>query len=127
MTAENQNDRPAIEKVVMRYINGIAQSDPDSVVSAFHPNAAMTGHFGGSFQIVQQAGKHIADYMRSIGPTTVHSPKFRASILSVQQAADTAAVAIAEEQLQGHDMRSFFHLHKVDGNWLITSKATTVV
>lgn len=127
MTAEGRNDRPAIEKVVMKYIDGIAHSDPDSVASAFHPHATMTGHFGGKFQIVEHAGKHIADYMKKIGPTSAHSPKFRGSILSVQQAADTASVAIAEEQLQGHDMRSFFHLHKVEGNWLITSKATTVV
>ena len=127
MTAQTKDDRPAIEQVVMRYINGIAKSDPDSVASAFYANATMTGHFGGKFQQVQGAGKHIADYMRSIEPTSVHSPNFRGSILSVAQAAETAAVAIAEEQLQGHDMRSFFHLHKIDGQWLITSKATTVI
>jgi uncharacterized protein (TIGR02246 family) len=127
MTQESNNERTAIEQVVSRYINGIAQSDPDLVASAFHPNATMTGHFGGKFTLVQQAGQHIAGYMRSIGPTSEHSPNFKGSILSVSQAADTAAAAIAEEQLQGHDMRSYFLLHKVDGNWVITSKATTVV
>ena len=127
MTQETSNDRPAIEKTVLKYIDGLAQSNPDLVASAFHPDAVMTGNFGGQFKFVAHAGQHIAKYMRSIGPTSEHSPEFKGSILSVAQAADTAAVAIAEEQLQGHDMRSFFHLHKVDGTWLITSKATTVV
>jgi hypothetical protein len=121
------NDRSAIEEVVMRYIDGIARSEPDLVARAFHPDATMTGHFGGKFSTVQHAGKHIADYMRSIGPTSEHSPTFRGSIESVEQAANMAAVTIAENQLQGHDMRSFFHLHKIDGQWLITSKATTVL
>jgi hypothetical protein len=121
------DERSAIEETVMRYINGIAMSDPDSVESAFHPHAVMTGHFGPTFKIVQDAGKHIAKYMRSIEPTSVHSPNFSGAILSVTQARDTASVAIAEKQLQGHNMQSFFHLHRIDGNWLILSKATTVL
>jgi len=127
MKSEAKDERAAIEQVVMRYINGIAKSDPHLVESAFHPRATMTGHFGGKFEVVQEAGKYIADYMRKIEPTSVHSPKFRGSILNVTQAAQTADVAIAEDQLQGHDMRSFFQLHKVDGQWLITAKATTVL
>jgi hypothetical protein len=127
MSANSSDERPAIEQTVMLYINGIAQSNPDAVASAFHPKATMTGHFGGAFSVVEGAGKHIADYMRSIQPTSVHSPKFKGSILSVTQAANMASVAIAEDQLQGHDMRSFFQLHKVDGRWLITAKATTVL
>jgi hypothetical protein len=127
MNSQVKDERAAIEQVVMRYINGIAKSDPDSVERAFHPRATMTGHFGGKFEVVQEAGKHIADYMRTIEPTSVHSPKFRGSILNVTQAAQMADVVIAEDQLQGHDMRSFFQLHKVDGHWLITAKATTVL
>jgi Putative lumazine-binding len=126
-TKSSSDDGPAIQQTVMRYINGIAQSNPDAVASAFHPKATMTGHFGGTFKVVEEAGKHIADYMRSIQPTSVHSPQFKGSILSVTQEANMATVSIAEDQLQGHDMRSFFHLHKVDGKWLITAKATTVL
>jgi len=127
MDSSISDEKSAIETAVWRYIDGLAKSDPDLVESAFHPSAVMTGHFGPTFKVVQEAGKHIAKYMRSIGPTSVHSPNFSGAILSVTQARDTASVAIAENQLQGHDMRSFFHLHKVAGNWLILSKATTVL
>jgi len=127
MATDNRSERAAIEATVRRYIDGIAKSDPECVASAFHPNATMTGHFGGKFTLVEHAGKHIADYMRSIGSTSVHSPHFRGSITSVLQEGDMAAVAIAEDQLQGHDMRSFFQLHKIDGQWLITAKATTTL
>jgi hypothetical protein len=127
MSTPSSDDRAAIEEVVMRYINGIAESKPDMVASAFHADATMTGHFGGKFQTVQHAGTHIANFMRSIEPTSVHSPNFKGSISSVEQAAQMASVTIAENQLQGHDMRSFFHLHKIDGKWQITAKATTVL
>jgi hypothetical protein len=127
MPTDNRSERGAIEATVKRYIDGIAKSDPDHVASAFHPSATMTGHFGGKFAQVEHAGKHIADYMRSIGPTSEHSPNFRGSITSVLQEGDMASVAIAEDQLQGHNMRSFFQLHKIDGKWLITAKATTTL
>jgi uncharacterized protein (TIGR02246 family) len=127
MAKENRGDREAIEATVRRYIDGIAKSNPDGVDSAFHPDATMTGHFGGKFTSVQHAGRYIADYMRKIEPTHVHSPKFSGSITSVLQEADIASVAIAESQLQGHEMRTFFQLHKIDGKWLITAKATTIL
>lgn len=127
MATESVNERGAIEATVRRYIDGIATSKPELVESAFHPDATMSGHFGGKFTLVEHAGRHIADYMRKIEPTHVHSPKFAGSITNVRQEAGMASVAIAENQLQGHDMRTFFHLHKIDGSWLITAKATTVL
>lgn len=127
MANEGVNERSAIEATVRRYIEGITKSKPELVESAFHPSATMTGHFGGKFTVVEHAGQHIAEYMRKIEPTHVHSPKFSGSISEVRQEAGMASVAIAENQLQGHDMRTFFHLHKVDGSWLITAKATTVM
>ena len=59
-----------IEATVHRYVNGILETDIAKVQSAFHPEAVMTGHFGGQFMVIPKAGDFIADYMRKIAPTS---------------------------------------------------------
>lgn len=125
MTIQESPEREAIEATVRKYIDGLAGSRPDLLAEAFHPQATMTGHFGGEYYVTpERAGQHIANFMRTLPPTAEHSPNFKGRIISVVQHGTMAAVEIAEDQLQGKDMKTFFHLHKIDGRWLITSKAT---
>ncbi|AQS83853.1 MAG: nuclear transport factor 2 family protein [Acetobacter aceti] len=118
------NERVAIEATVNKYINGIRDTDPDLVASAFHPQAVMTGHFGGKFVIIPNAGAFVADYMRKAPPTHETSPNFKGKIVRVDHYGTLADVAIEENGLEGNDMRTFFILHKVDGEWLIAQKGT---
>ncbi|HZU62519.1 MAG TPA: nuclear transport factor 2 family protein [Novosphingobium sp.] len=118
------DERGAIETVVFKYINGIRDSDPDLVASAFHAQAVMTGHFGGQFMVIPNAGAFVADYMRKAPPTHESSPDFEGRIVRVDQYGTLANVAIEENGLEGHDMRSVFILHKIDGAWLIVQKGT---
>lgn len=117
------NERQAIEATINKYIDGIAQHNSDLVAEAFHPEAIMSGHRGDDFSIVP-AAKTIVDYMAVIPPIAETSPDFKGRIISIEQKASMATAIIAEDDLEGLDFITYFHLHKVDGNWLITSKAT---
>lgn len=118
-------ERDAIAATVQKYIDGIGKTRPELLAEAFHPDATMTGHFGGKFRVTPKGtGEHIAEYMRKIEPTSVHSPKFKGTIVSITQHGTMASAEIAEDQLQGKDMKTFFQLHKINGAWLITAKAT---
>lgn len=125
MSIQEAPDRAAISATVQKYIDGLAQSRPELVSEAFHPQATMTGHFGGAYRVTPEAaGDHIANFMRTIPPTSEHSPRFKGRIVSVVQHGTMASAEIAEDQLQDKDMKTFFQLHKIDGRWLITAKAT---
>lgn len=117
------NERNAIEATINKYIDGIAQHNSNLVAEAFHPEAIMSSHRGDDFSIVP-AAKTIVDYMAVIPPIAETSPDFKGRIISIEQKASMATAIIAEDDLEGLDFITYFHLHKVDGKWLITSKAT---
>jgi len=117
-------DRQQIEETVQRYIDGIANSEPDKVSAAFHAEATMSGHFGGEYRATPGCGQHIADFMKTIPPTSEHSPHFKGSINTISQQGTMAFVAISEDGLQDKDMKTYFLLHKIDNAWLITAKST---
>lgn len=118
------DDIAAIETTVYKYIDGIAQSKPDLVAESFHPDAAMTRVADGEISFMPRCGPHIAEFMKSIPPTSEHSPNFKGRITDVRLFGTMASVEIAEDQLQGKDMKTFFQLHKGSRGWLITAKAT---
>lgn len=113
-----------IEAIVHRYVDGILETDIAKVQSAFHPEAVMTGHFGGQFMVIPKAGDFIADYMRKIAPTSEHSPNYSGRIVDTEQFGTLARATLEENQLQGKNMRTVLILHKVDGEWLIAQKGT---
>tara|TARA_B100001123_G_C15134239_1_gene956668 strand:- start:626 stop:1009 length:384 start_codon:yes stop_codon:yes gene_type:complete len=122
MTARTQ-DQDAIEVTIRKYIDGIGQHNTDLIVEAFHPQAIMSGHRGEHFSIIP-AAESIVAYMNSITPVSESSPDFAGRIISVDQKDTMATAIIAEDALEGLNFITYFHLHKVDGEWLITSKAT---
>ena len=116
-------DQVAIEATIQKYIDGIAKHDTDLVADAFHPQAIMSSHRGDNFSIVP-AAETIVNYMKRITPIAESSPDFTGRILSVDQKDTMATAIIAEDALEGLNFITYFHLHKVNGTWLITSKAT---
>ena len=84
----------------------------------------MSGHFGPDFSIVPNAGKFIAEYMKSAPPISESSPNLSSRIESIEQTGTMAQATVAENGLEGMNFTTLFHLHRVDGNWLITAKAT---
>ena len=116
-------DQSAIEATIQKYIDGIAQHNTGLITEAFHPDAIMSSHRGDQFGIVP-AAKSIVDYMNNIRPISESSPDFASRIMSVEQKDTMATAVIAEDKLEGLNFVTYFHLHKVDGAWLISSKAT---
>ena len=121
---DNAKDRDAITATVQKYLDGVAQDNPDLVAEAFHPQATMSGHFNGEFAIIPNAGQFIAEYMKSAPPISESSPNLSSSIDSIEQAGTMARVAISENGLEGANFTTYFHLHQVDSNWTIAAKAT---
>jgi hypothetical protein len=108
---------------IQKYIDGIARHDTELLAEAFHDDAIMSSHLGGKFAIVPAKATIVA-YMKSNPPVSETSPNFRGRILSIEQAGSMASATIAEDELEGLNFITFFHLHNLDGTWLITSKAT---
>jgi|ETNmetMinimDraft_25_1059894.scaffolds.fasta_scaffold142670_1 hypothetical protein len=119
----NAQDREAIVATIQKYMDGVAQSNTDFIAEAFHPQATMSGHFGEEFLIVP-AAEDIIEYMKSVPPTSETSPNYSNRIVSIEQTGTMAQATIMELQLEGMDFTTHFQLHLVEGNWLITAKAT---
>jgi uncharacterized protein (TIGR02246 family) len=117
------DEHSEIHAVVQGYIDALADSDTTKMASAFHPDATISGDFGNGVQVSRVADTVVA-YMKTLPPTTVHSPKFKGRVLSVLQVGNHASAVIEEDELQGMNFTTFFHLHKVGGQWKITAKAT---
>ena len=120
----NAKDRDAIATTVQKYLDGVAQDNPDLVAEAFHPQATLSGYLGPEFSIVPGAGKFIADYMKSSPPISESSPNLSSQIDSIEQVGTMAEAKISEIGLEGMNFKTLFHLHQVEGDWLITAKAT---
>lgn len=120
----NTNEHDAIKACIQKYIDGIAKHDTDLIAEAFHPQALMSSHRGDEFVLEQPAGQAIVDYMNEIPPVYETSPDFKGRILMVEQNGTMATAIIAEDDLEGFNFATYFHLHKVEGTWLIISKAT---
>ena len=116
-------EQDAIEACIQKYIDGIAQHNAELVAEAFHPQAILSSHYEDEFSIVP-AAKTIVDYMKSIPPISESSPDFAGRVISVDQKETMATAIIGEDGLEGLNFITYFHLHRVDGTWLITSKAT---
>lgn len=119
-------DHEAITAVINKYIDAIAQTRPADMPEVFHPQAIMAAQIDGRLSITAGGvGEFIADYMSKVPPTKESSPRFQGRILSVKQHGDIAAVEVAEDQLEGKNMKTFFLLNKSNGAWIVTAKATT--
>ncbi len=116
-------DQKAIEANIQKYIDGIAQHNSELAAEPFHPQATLSMHKGDDFMVVPAVDTIVA-YMASIPPIQETSPNFGGRILSVEQKDTMATAIIAEDKLEGLNFITYFHLHKVDGEWLIVSKAT---
>lgn len=116
-------EQDAIEACIQKYIDGIAQDNSDLVAEAFHPQGTMSIHKGPEFAILP-AAESIVEYMKNTPPISETSPDFTGRILSLEQKGPMATVIIAEDALEGLNFTTYFHVHKVDGTWLITSKST---
>ena len=122
MNARTQ-DQDAIEATIQKYVDGTKYNKTDLIRAAFHPQATISTHLGSDFLLIP-AVEAIVNHMDSNPPTSETSPDFTSQVVSVDQAGTMATATVKEDALGGLNFTTYFHLHKVYGEWVITAKAT---
>jgi len=120
---EREDELEEIYRVVLNYIKAMATSDLVLMENIFHPNATITGNFDGTVSVTKMVDGMLP-FMKTLPPTTQHSPRFGGRVLNVVQKGLIASAAVEENQLMDTDFTTFFQLHKVDALWKITAKVT---
>lgn len=124
------SDYDAVAAAISMYIDGIATSNTKLLRDVFHPAATMSGHFpvpdrpGAKAFAIVPAADAICSYLESVPPVSETSPNFQGRIVAIDLHDTVASVTIAERNLEGEDFVTYFHVHKVEGRWVIASKAT---
>lgn len=120
----------AVAAAISKYIEGIATSNTKLLREVLHPEATMSGHFpvpdrpGTKAFAILPAADALCSYLESVPPVSETSPNFQGRIVAIDLYDTVASVTIAERNLEGEDFVTYFHVHKVDGRWVIASKAT---
>lgn len=126
MTEQTQ-DTAAIAAVLQSYIDGIKATKAQNMREIFHEDATISRQKPDGFVITPKFRDMIAGFLESCTPIHETSPDFGGEIVSIDHVEDVGSARILEKNLDGHDFHTFFLLHKVDGRWLISSKATQAV
>jgi hypothetical protein len=121
--AEREDELEEIYRVVLNYIKAMAKSDLTLMADIFHPNATVTGFFDGSVSVTRFVDGMLP-FMKTLPPTTQHSPRFGGRVTSVLQKGLIASAMVEEDQLMDTNFTTFFQLHKVGDAWKITAKVT---
>lgn len=111
-------DYDAIRSVVQLCLDGEAKGDVAKLKEAFHEDARMFGHLGGTrYDVPIQS---LFD-MAAEGPADTGN--YQARILSVTQVGDAATAIAAEDGYWGTvSFVDFFSLCRIDGTWKIVNK-----
>lgn len=111
----------AIRKTVNKYGDGITKGDIELLRSAFHPKAMMYGCSGDSVTIVEIEGLYA--YVASQEAPTTTGEQHRCFISKIDVSGNAATVEVAQENCYGVHYINYFQLLKIEGQWLIVSKA----
>lgn len=114
-------DTQSIEAVVQLYIDGIHNGDAALLRQAFHPQAMMYGTSGDKVTITPIEGLY--SFVETCVPPARSGDLHQCSIVSIQVAGNTAAAEMTEDQTFGHNYVNYFHLLKIEGQWVIVSKS----
>jgi hypothetical protein len=115
----------AIRKTVNKYGDGITNGDIALLRSAFHPKAMMYGNSGDSTLIVEIEG--LFTYVAAQEAPVTTGEQHRYQITKLDVAGNAASVEMVQENCYGVNYINYFQLLKIEGQWLIVSKAYDVV
>jgi hypothetical protein len=111
----------SIRDTIQLYIDGIHNGDTALLKKAFHPQAMMYGTSGANVTVTAIEGLYA--YVEGAEPPVRSGDLHKCSIISIRVAGNTSSVEMTEEQTYGHNYVNYFHLLKVEGQWLIVSKS----
>ncbi len=107
--------------VIAEYINACDAGSVDRLKAIFHEQALMSGYMMGEYLMgsPEPFFQSIENPPPEAPPTTGN---YKGEITSVEVSGAVASVTLKETGFMGMNFTDFFHLAKVDGNWLIISK-----
>jgi hypothetical protein len=115
------NELESIRKTVNKYGEGITNGDLALLRSAFHPKAMMYGINGNDLAAVEIEGLYA--YVASQEAPAITGEQHRCVITNVDVDGLAASVEVLQENCYGVNYINYFQLLKIDGEWLIVSKA----
>ncbi len=118
---ESTTDEQSIREVVGFYVDGIHNGNTDLLKKAFHPRAMMYGSSPNSVTIIEIDGLY--GFVNANVPPSKSGDLHKCTISSVERSGNAASVVMREESVFGHDYTNYFQLLKIDGRWVIVSKA----
>jgi hypothetical protein len=118
---EKNAELQAIRDTINLYIDGLDTGNIDTLKKAFHPQAMMYGSSAKTTTIVAIQGLY--DYVAANTPPSKSGEPHECFICSIQYAGNVASVEMTEAAAYGNDYTNYFQLLKIDGKWVIVSKA----
>ena len=114
------SEREAIESTIQLYFDCLHESSKDMVNLAFHPNAKITGIFGGDFH--EMSRDEFGDLVASQQPSPKENGEtLKVEILSIEVAGITAGARVRDDYL-GFTFVDTLSLVKTDETWVIYNK-----
>lgn len=118
---EKNAELQAITATINLYIDGLHMGNIETLKKAFHPKAMMYGISPKAATIVEIDGLYA--FVSANEPPSRTGEPHQCFITSIQHAGNAAAVEMIEESAYGSDYTNYFQLLKIDGQWVIVSKA----
>lgn len=118
---ERNAELAAIRDTIGLYVEGAKTGNTDLLRKAFHPRAMMYGTSANSVTIVEIEG--LFSFVAAANPPSKTGEPQQCFIISIRYSGNTASVEMVEESSYGSDYTNYFQLLKIEGQWLIVSKA----
>jgi hypothetical protein len=122
---ERNAELQAITDTINLYIDGLHTGNIETLKKAFHPKAMMYGVSAKAVTIVEIEGLY--GFVAANNPPSKTGEPHQCFITCIQHAGNAASVEIVEESAYGSDYTNYFQLLKIEGKWVIVSKAYNTV
>jgi hypothetical protein len=118
LSAQSQDEKAALEKTLLNYLEGGTDGDTTRLIAAFHPSASMkfVDNKTGEFRDVP-----IATYLDNARKSAGKKSDRKTKIISYD-IDGTAAQAKVEIDFGTGMFHDYFNLLKINGEWKIVSK-----
>ncbi len=113
------SERPAIEAVIIEYLEGMIYGQPDRLADAMHPLCMQAGHYNSEYEFFTRD-----EFIGSLADAEKADPSspYHFNIVSIDMTGDVA-VAKVEDDCLGTSFTDYLTLIKHDGRWQIVMKA----
>jgi hypothetical protein len=107
-------------QVIVEYVEACRVGSVDRLRAVFHPDALMSGYYQREFYM-GNPDPFFDEVRDNPSPSEIGSP-YEGEITTVEEIGDCASVTLKEFGFLGSNFTDWFHLAKIDGQWLILSK-----